>query len=142
MPYTYKYPRPAVTVDIIVFTDEEVLLIQRKYKPFQNHWALPGGFLDLDETPEQAALRELKEETDLELHHLTQFKTFGALDRDPRHRTISIAYYAFFNGQKSEIKAADDAANAQWSAWNELPELAFDHKEILNEFINDKRFHD
>ena len=142
MPYTYKYPRPAVTVDIIVFTDEEVLLIQRKYKPFENHWALPGGFLDMDETPEQAALRELKEETGLEFHQLTQFKTFGALDRDPRHRTISIVYYAFFKGQKSEVKAADDAALARWFAWKELPELAFDHKEILNEFINDKRFHD
>jgi 8-oxo-dGTP diphosphatase len=96
---------------------------------------LPGGFLDMDETPEQAALRELKEETSIELQKITQFKTYGALDRDPRHRTISIVFYALFQGRKNEVKAADDAAQAQWFAWKELPELAFDHGAILNEFF-------
>ena len=136
MSYTYKYPRPAVTVDTIVFNKRknEILLIKRGKYPFEGNWALPGGFVDMDEELEIAALRELKEETSLNLDKVKQFKAYGTIGRDPRHRTISVIFYTIANESKI-VKANDDASDAQWFNLNSLPELAFDHKEIIEDFI-------
>ena len=98
MPFEYEYPRPAVSVDIVAIREKEgrreLLLIQRKNEPYMNCWALPGGFLDMGETLEQAAERELKEETGLEINSLRQLGAFSKVDRDPRTRVISVAYFA------------------------------------------------
>ncbi len=135
MPYTYQYPRAALTVDCVVFGyDEEdlkVLLIQRDLEPFVGRWALPGGFVHIDETLEQAAWRELNEETGVSDLFLEQIYTFGALDRDPRERVVSVAYYALVNLFSHHIKAATDARNAAWFAVDDIPPLAFDHDTIL-----------
>ena len=138
MPWCYKYPRPALTVDaLIVSSDGKVLLIQRKNPPFKGLWALPGGFVDMDETPEAAAVRELEEETGLTGIELTQFHTFGAVDRDPRHRTVSIVFSGYTANSKDVIpKANDDASDAGWFDIRNLPETAFDHKEIIDSFVN------
>ncbi len=144
MPYTYQYPRPAVTVDNILIKNtergKEILLIQRGIPPFKGMWALPGGFVEMDETLKQAAIRELKEETGLENITLTQFRTYGDPNRDPRHRTISIVFYSII---MSDIYlkpvAGDDASNAKWFQISDLPNLAFDHRQIILEalkFIN------
>ncbi len=130
-----EYKNPAVTVDIVVFTYEnselKALLIQRKYSPFKDHWAIPGGFVDYDEDIETAAYRELEEETSVNDLNLQQVQAFGSMDRDPRGRTISIVYFTAQNISKLKIKAQSDAKNAQLYSINNLPELAFDHKEIL-----------
>ena len=132
---TYKYPRPAYTVDIIIIQLEKILLIKRGHPPYLGKWALPGGFMDMEETPEQAAIRELEEETSVKVKSLEQFKTYGAIDRDPRHRTISTVYYAVLDDKLNIIpKAGDDATEAEWFSLDNLPELAFDHTEILEEF--------
>jgi 8-oxo-dGTP diphosphatase len=137
--YTYDYPRAALTVDAIVFVKEEntisVLLIERGREPFKNKWALPGGFIEMDEILEVACKRELLEETGLAVDKMTQFKTYDAIDRDPRHRTISVIYYTELN-EKKEVKGGDDAARAGWFPISDLPELAFDHKQILEDFID------
>lgn len=137
--YTYKYPRPALTVDMLVTrvvdSKLEVLLIQRLNPPFKDCWALPGGFVDMDETLEQAAARELVEEAGLKSIELKQVKAYSAIDRDPRGRTVSV----LFTGQatpESIIKAGDDAKNAAWFCTNQLPPLAFDHDEIIREVLN------
>lgn len=134
MPYTYDYPRPALTVDAVVFgLDEEdlkVLLIQRDVKPFAERWALPGGFVHLDETLEQAVQRELHEETGLREVYLEQLYIFGAVDRDPRGRVVSVAYYALVKLQAHAVRAATDARHAAWFAMDDLPPLAFDHDRI------------
>ena len=134
MAYTYKYPRPAVTVDIAVLKKKssgyEILLIKRKFDPFADMWALPGGFVDMDETVEVAASRELFEETNLSGIHLDQFHVYSELDRDPRGRTISVVFIGFFTNQQQVI-AKDDAKEVCWHPINELPELAFDHGEII-----------
>lgn len=140
MPYTYEYPRPAVCVDIIVLTTDleapEILLIKRKFDPFKDQWALPGGFVDMDEELDQAAYRELNEETSLTDIKLDQFKTFGKIGRDPRGRTISVVYYGFISeNQKHLTKANDDASDTKWFSIKSLPVLAFDHLEIINEAI-------
>ena len=131
--YTYDYPRPAVTTDCVVFGfdghDLKILLIQRGIEPFKDAWAFPGGFLKMEETAEQGALRELKEETGLDLRYIKQVGAFSDIDRDPRTRVITIAFYAL--AKKSEVKGGDDAAKAQWFALNEVPRLAFDHDYIL-----------
>ncbi len=136
MPYTYKYPRPAVTVDAVVFrkgvTGDEVLLIRRGHPPFEGKWALPGGFVDMDETLEEAVKRELKEETGLELNNLRQVKAYSAVDRDPRHRTISIAFTGWAGNSQNAV-AGDDASQAAWFPVNNLPPLAFDHDEIIKD---------
>lgn len=132
--YTYSYPRPAVTVDAILISKQNsVLLIERGREPFKGKWALPGGFIEMDEPLETACIRELEEETGIRITLLKQFKAFGAVDRDPRHRTISVIFYAF---TENEIiaHAGDDAAKAQWFPIDQLPELAFDHQLILEEF--------
>jgi 8-oxo-dGTP diphosphatase len=150
--YTYNYPRAALTVDAIVFVKERipslsdkntkdgileksyVLLIERAREPFKNKWALPGGFIEMDETLEIACKRELLEETGLNVDKMTQFRTYDAIDRDPRHRTISVVYYTQLD-KKQFVTGGDDASRAEWFSVSELPELAFDHKKILEEFF-------
>lgn len=135
MPYTYEYPRAALTVDCVVFGLDEgelkVLLIQRGLEPFKGKWALPGGFVRVDETLDEAARRELEEETGLKQVFLEQLYTFGAVDRDPRERVVSVAYYALVKLAAHATKAATDAAEAQWFPVSKIPRLAFDHAEIL-----------
>ena len=132
--HTYKYPRPAVTVDAILISEQNsVLLIERGAEPFLGKWALPGGFIDMDEEVEEACKREVEEETGLKVESLKQFKAFGDVFRDPRHRTISVVFYAFLKNEPIP-QAGDDAAKAQWFPINQLPELAFDHAQILDEF--------
>jgi len=132
--FTYPYPRPAVTVDaILVSPQNSVLLIERGREPFKGKWALPGGFIDMDEELETACRRELEEETGLRVGELKQFRAYGGVNRDPRHRTISILFYAFTDDELA-ANAGDDAAKAQWFSIDQLPELAFDHLQILEEF--------
>lgn len=133
--FTYKYPRAALTVDCVVFgLDEEdlkVLLIQRDIPPFEGRWALPGGFVPVDETLEEAAKRELSEETGIRDVFLEQLYTFGAVDRDPRERVVTVAYYALVNLHGHTIDATTDARSAAWFALDDTPPLAFDHDGIL-----------
>ena len=138
MAYTYKYPRPSVTADCIVFTRESnpnVLLIERGAAPYKGCWAFPGGFMDMDETTEQCAIRELKEETGLEVTDVQQIGTYSKVDRDPRGRTITVAYLAVVDSP-CEVIGLDDAAKAQWFPLDALPKLAFDHDEIMRDAIN------
>ena len=138
MTYTYEYPRPAVCVDIIVICRKSdktfLLLIERKYPPFKNCRALPGGFVEMDETLEQSAIRELYEETGIKLKQLKQFAAYGDPGRDPRGRTVSIIYYTFLKEQYSPT-AGDDAKNSQWYPIEQLPQLAFDHEKIIADFV-------
>ena len=137
MPYTYKYPRPAVTADCIVITKEtepKVLLIQRGNEPYKGCWAFPGGFMDMDETTEQCAIRELEEETELVVSHVQQVGAYSKVDRDPRGRTITVAYLAIIDSPVP-IKGQDDAASAQWFPLSTLPPLAFDHAEIMRDAV-------
>ena len=131
--YCYRYPHPAVTTDCVIFGCNgerlQVLLIERGIEPFKGRWAFPGGFLKMDETAEEGAKRELKEETGLENAYIQQLHTFSAPNRDPRERVITIAYYALVNIQ--EVKGGDDAASARWFPLDEIPPLAFDHDYIL-----------
>ena len=135
--YTYDYPRPAVTADCVVMTrddDPKVLLIERGNEPFKGCWAFPGGFMNMDETTEQCAVRELEEETGLKLTDIHQIGAYSKVDRDPRGRTITVAYLAFVD-KPLPVKGQDDAAKAQWFSIKELPKLAFDHEEILQDAI-------
>jgi 8-oxo-dGTP diphosphatase len=136
MAYTYEYPRPSLTVDCIIFGLDEssrlkVLLIQRGHDPFKDTWALPGGFVDEKETLEDAALRELKEETGVSDVFIEQLFTFGNPDRDPRGRVVTIAYFALINLGEHKIGAETDAKDVKWFPINSLPPLAFDHADIL-----------
>ncbi|MES2734192.1 MAG: NUDIX domain-containing protein, partial [Bacteroidota bacterium] len=137
MPYTYQYPRPALTVDCLLFGFDEselkILLIERSNEPFKGYWALPGGFLDEeDPTIEHAAKRELEEETGLTNVFMEQLYTFGDVGRDPRGRTISVAYYALIKLSDYKVQAGDDASNAQWFSMSEIPALSFDHDKIIH----------
>ena len=136
MTYTYEYPRPAVTADIVVLKKNaegySVLLIERKHAPFAGSWALPGGFLNMDETLEEAALRELQEETGITGIALQQFHTFSKVNRDPRHRTITTVFIGFANENTPVPQAGDDAAKAQWFNLESLPPLAFDHGLVID----------
>lgn len=136
MSFTYEYPHPAVTTDIVIFTirqDElKVLLIKRALPPFQGEWALPGGFVHIDEDLEAGARRELEEETGVRDVYLEQLFTFGKPDRDPRERVITVAYYALIPSDKIELRAASDAEGVSWFGLEELPGLAFDHAAILD----------
>ena len=131
--YTYDYPRPAVTADCVVFCNDSdglsVLLIVRASEPFKGCWAFPGGFMDMDENAEDCAKRELKEETGLEVGTMRQLGAFAEVNRDPRGRTVSVAYYAVI--EKTEVKGSDDAAQARWFPIDSIPSLAFDHEKIL-----------
>jgi len=135
MAYINEYPRPSVTVDCVVFgldeDDLKVLLIQRNLEPYSGKWALPGGFLKLFESLDEAARRELKEETGVDNMRLEQLYTFGDVGRDPRERVITVSYYALANLGDHAVKAATDARHATWFGVDELPTLAFDHKHIL-----------
>ena len=139
--YTYDYPRPAVTTDCVVFGFDghelKVLLIERGIEPYKGSWAFPGGFLELDETAEQCAMRELKEETGLDLNYLKQVGAFSDVNRDPRTRVITIAFYAL--AKKAFVHGGDDAAKAQWFALNDIPHLAFDHDFILRKTMEKLR---
>ena len=129
------HPRPAVTTDVIIFTlrrgDLQVLLIRRKNPPFQEEWAIPGGFVGIDESLEEAALRELEEETGVRDVYLEQLYTFGDPDRDPRGRTITVAYFALVPAPAIDPRAGSDAVEARWWSMYDLPPLAFDHADIL-----------
>jgi len=133
--YHYKYPHPSVTTDCVIFgfdgTRLNVLLIERGIEPYKGRWAFPGGFMKMDETAMQGAKRELKEETGLENAYIKQFHTFTDVNRDPRERVITIAYYALV--RISEVKGGDDAARAAWFPLDQVPSLAFDHDKILRE---------
>ena len=135
MPYTYDYPHPAVTVDILIFTihdnDLKVLLIRRAMEPFEGQWALPGGFVGMGESLRRAAWRELREETGVHAAFLEQLGAFGHPDRDPRERVITVAYYALVPFARLDIQAASDAKEARLFGMDELPDLAFDHSKIL-----------
>lgn len=137
MAYTYKYPRPSVTADCVVITkesDPQVLLIQRGGEPFKGRWAFPGGFMEMDETTEQCAIRELEEETGLRITEVKQIGAYSKVDRDPRGRTITVAYLARIDAP-IDVKGLDDAANAQWFPLSSLPQLAFDHADIMKDAI-------
>lgn len=131
--YHYKYPHPSVTADCVVFGFDGVnlmiLLVERGHEPYKGKWAFPGGFINIDESAESGALRELKEETGLSDVVINQFYAFTNPDRDPRERVISIAYYAVVRLQS--VTGGDDAAKASWFKFEEIPSLAFDHQEIL-----------
>ena len=137
MTYTYKYPRPAVTADCVVITKEEqpkVLLIQRGADPYKGCWAFPGGFMNMDETTEQCAIRELEEETGLRVSDVHQIGAYSKVDRDPRGRTITVAYLAIID-EPVQVTGQDDAAKAEWFPLSALPELAFDHAEIMRDAV-------
>ncbi len=138
MSFSYTYPRPALTVDALVAAGAadrvKILLIRRGKDPYAGMWALPGGFVDMEETLERACLRELKEETGMVLPAMQQFRVFDAPGRDPRHRTISVVFYAFIPDEMP-VKGGDDASEAAWFSHNELPPLAFDHGEIISCFL-------
>lgn len=131
--FCYRYPHPAVTTDCVIFGFDgerlQVLLIERGIEPFKGRWAFPGGFIKMDETAEEGALRELKEETGMENAFIQQFHTFSNPLRDPRERVITIAFYALVRIQ--EVKGGDDAASARWFPLDEIPALAFDHDHML-----------
>ena len=143
MSYTYKYPRPAVTADCVVMTREEqpkVLLIERGGEPFKGCWAFPGGFMNMDETTEACAIRELEEETGLKVGKVYQIGAYSKVDRDPRGRTITVAYLAAID-HPVEVKGQDDAAKAQWWPLSRLPTLAFDHDDILQDAVKCYKMH-
>ena len=133
--YTYKYPHPALTVDCVVFGFDgeslKLLLIERDLEPYKGMWALPGGFMRINETVERAAMRELQEETGVTDVYLDQFHVFSTLNRDPRERVVTVAFIALVRTSEYQLIAGDDAANAQWCDENRLPPLAFDHGEII-----------
>ena len=134
--YEYDFPRPAVSVDVVVLRasngGNEILLIQRGCEPFTGWWALPGGFLNMEETLEEAARRELHEETGCVVDRLEQIGAYSAVNRDPRGRVISVGFLTEFDGaQVGEVAAGDDAACAEWFSIDRLPKLAFDHDQIV-----------
>lgn len=139
MPHTYEYPRPALTVDCVVFgldeNDLKVLLIERALEPFVGQWALPGGFVQMNETLEEAAMRELRDETGLARVYLEQLYTYGTIDRDPRDRVVSVAYYALVKLGDHRVQAATDARDAAWFAVTDLPTLTFDHESIVDDAL-------
>ncbi len=133
--YTYKYPHPAVTTDCVVFgfdgKELQLLLIERGIEPFKGSWALPGGFMNTNETVEQCAMRELREETGVENIYLEQFHVFSSVKRDPRERVVTVAFVALVRKSDYKLIASDDAARASWFQVDELPPLAFDHHDII-----------
>lgn len=135
MVFAYEHPRPALTVDCVVFglDDDELrlLLVERDGEPFAGRWALPGGFVHLEETLEESARRELEEETGITKLYLEQLYTFGDLGRDPRERVVTVAYYALVKLSDHQVQAATDARSAAWFSVADLPALAFDHEHIV-----------
>ncbi|MBO4646123.1 MAG: NUDIX hydrolase [Bacteroidales bacterium] len=141
MSYTYEYPRPAVATDCVVFgfdgRELQILLIERGNEPYKGYWAFPGGFMNMDESAEQCALRELQEETGLTINMLKQLGAFTDVHRDPRGRVVSIAFYALV--RPTEVKGGDDASEARWFAIDDVPRLAFDHDYILRKAMQQMR---
>ena len=141
--YQYKYPHPAVTTDCVLFCYKnkqlQVLLIKRGNNPYKGWWAFPGGFMDIDESIEECAKRELKEETHLENIYMQQFHCLGSVNRDPRERVVTIAFMAFIRSDDYKVIADDDASDARWFSIDELPPLAFDHKEMLTIALQELR---
>ena len=136
--FTYAYPHPAVTTDCVIFGYDpseglSVLLIQRGLEPFRGRWAFPGGFLHIDESAEEGAARELREETGLDSRYIEQLGCYSDVNRDPRERVITIAYYALVH--KSDVVGGDDAAAAKWFPIGSVPSLAFDHDRILRDAL-------
>jgi 8-oxo-dGTP diphosphatase len=135
MPHTYQFPRPALTVDCVVFGLDaqglKILLIRRALEPFRGRWALPGGFVRVDESVDDAARRELREETSLADVFLEQLYTFGKTERDPRERVVTVAYYALVNLSDHRVHPDSDADRAAWFDVGDLPRLAFDHAEVV-----------
>jgi 8-oxo-dGTP diphosphatase len=134
--YVYEWPRPMVTVDAVVFglfgAKVQILLINRANEPFKGRWAVPGGFVDIDEELEDAAARELFEETGVAGVPLEQMHTFGGIGRDPRGRQITVVYLGVVTDSETKVRAGDDAARVKWFDIEELPkELAFDHAEVI-----------
>jgi len=141
MTSTYRYSRPNLAVDCVVFglnepNDLQVMLIRRNLPPFKDQWALPGGFVRIDESVDAAARRELQEETGLQNVFLEQLYTFGAIARDPRERVVTVAYYALVNLKEYSLQASTDASEAAWFSITQLPPLAFDHDQIVTMAIN------
>jgi 8-oxo-dGTP diphosphatase len=141
--FTYRYARPALAVDCVVFglddDDLKVLLIRRGMDPYLGRWALPGGFVHMDETVEEAARRELREEAGIDRAVLEQFHAFSALDRDPRERVVSVAHYALVKLSEHAVRAATDAREAAWFGADDLPKLAFDHDDVVEMAIGKLR---
>ena len=132
--HVYEYPRPALTVDVVLATREDrsrVLLIRRKHDPFEGKWAIPGGFVDEGETLLEAAQRELREETSVKVTDLEQLYAAGDPGRDPRGWTVSVVFLGRVDAKTVKAKAGDDAAEVGWFLLDKLPEMAFDHQEIL-----------
>lgn len=138
MPFIYDFPRPAVTVDAVIFKKEDdrlwILLIQRGRYPYEGMWALPGGFVEMDETLGESVAREVEEETGLKDLPLEQLHTFGDPGRDPRGRTVSVVYWGIA-GENTRVRAGDDARSARWFEANKLPALAFDHSGIIQKAL-------
>jgi 8-oxo-dGTP diphosphatase len=136
MSYKYEYPHPSVTADIVIFAmhenDLKALLVQRKNPPYKGSWAIPGGFVEIDEDIETGARRELEEETGVKNVFLEQLYTFGAPKRDPRERVITVAYYSLVNLAEHPVTAGSDAVRAEWFPIRNLPKLAFDHRKIMD----------
>ncbi len=139
-----SYPKPSVTVDIVLLTiiDErlKILLVKRRIEPFKDNWALPGGFVGIDEDLKDAAKRELEEETGVSEHYLEQLYTFGEPGRDPRGRIITVAYFALINSEELKLKADTDVIEAKWFPTENLPKLAFDHDKILGYALERLRY--
>jgi 8-oxo-dGTP diphosphatase len=140
MSYTYKYPRPALTTDALIVARKEnqyfVLLIERKFDPFKGLFALPGGFVNMDEELETACTRELFEETGISVTELKQFHTYGTIERDPRGRTVSVVFWSMLDELIDPV-AGDDAEKAKWIPLNNLPPMAFDHLKIIKQFCSE-----
>ncbi len=139
--FCYNYQRPSYTADCMVFNkfsdDYKILLIKRKNEPFKGFWAFPGGFVNAGETNYDAAKRELKEETGLEVDFLKEFHVFDKAGRDPRGWTVTVVRYCFLENKDIILEAGDDASEVKWFSINGLPDLAFDHKEIIEKAINE-----
>lgn len=142
--YTYKYPHPAVTTDNVIFGFDgkglSVLLIKRGLNPYKGCWAFPGGFMNIDETAEEGAKRELEEETGVKDIYIEQFQAFTKVDRDPRERVLTIAFLAFVRQQDYDVIGGDDADEAKWFPITDLPKLAFDHEDILKAAVDHLRW--
>lgn len=141
--YSYRYPRPALTSDIVLFGYDgwqlHILLIERGLEPFKGLWALPGGFMRIDETIEECARRELREETAVSGAYLRQFGVFSDVHRDPRGRVVTVAFLALVSKSDYQLAAGDDASKAEWFVHDELPPLAFDHNKIIAEAMKHLR---
>lgn len=137
--YCYDYPRPSYTSDCVVFTEKTknagVVLIRRKNEPFKNMWALPGGFVEINEKGRDACKRELFEETGIVANDIFELGIYDTPERDPRGRTVSVVFYTFNRDAGAQIKAGDDALEVKLFSIINLPDLAFDHEEIIAEAI-------